>query len=1416
MGKPTYKILISILILGLSMPSLGGGDVAPAHARALSAISGDSSSLARASVEAKKCRSGTEWVWTSGPSQPATALKAQAALHAKGISASVAAYGFGEKDSCGAFELFAVDYEITLKGAVPRTAAARKTLGKNIRSTLAKTTKPQLGNVRVKDGSGETVDFSQPPNPATLDTATASLSAAEAASNKKVYLLIYDPILSNGQKLHEKMGWGSSTVLTQQVMNSFLSASRGQLGYSLAYTTEITDEWPLHTDGYRYTEAEYLYAYSHRAPHLPDSADYDAIIADPRFDICGKLNAGEIDELWIYAMPYAGLYESRLVGPNAYGYNSPPVDLTHGCSKLLPIMGLNYERGLPEAMHSFGHRMEASMTYIYGGWEENRTKTGWDRFGLVKAQSPDYSYSGCGSVHFPPNGTAHYDYSNPGSTLTNCDDFSNYPNLSDPLQVAVPVTCTTWNCSQYEFLMYWYGHLPQNLGCAADRVANDWWPYFADPNLALYPTLNCPEPTCPTITEWKGEYWSNPWLIGPAALCRNDATVDFQWGDASPDPTLKADKFSARWTRTSSFDAGVYRFYVSHDDGARIYIDDAAMAGGDFWDTACRTDSVDTRLEAGNHTIRIEMFEWDGGASAKGWWAERLGYIISGNAGVNGATITYTGGSTVSDRNGDYTFTVPSGWSGTVTPTKAGYLFSPPSSTYGEVVADQSDQDYTAGPVKYTISGNAGVAVVTINYTGGTTTSGSTGDYSFKVPEGWSGTVTPSKSGYTFLPASRSYENVTSDRPDQDYGATVIMYSISGNAGLAEATISYTGGSTTTASDGTYSFAVQHGWSGTVTPSKAGYLFSPGSRSYQNVTGDRNGQDYSASPVAYTISGNAGVGQATINYNGAIATSGIDGSYSFMVPHNWTGTATPSKPGYSFSPPSTIYSEPVTGDLPAQNYTATLLTYTISGNAGVAEATIDYVDGAATTDSSGAYSFSVPYGWSRTVTPSKTGYTFSPASRPYPNVTSNWIDQNYAAIAIRPRISGNAGVGGATVDYGEGSTTADSGGTYVFRVPYGWSGTVTPSKPGYTFSPGNRSYEAEPVTADRAEQNFTATLLRYTISGNAGVAWATISYTGGATTAGSAGSYSFSVPYGWSGIVTPSKPGYTFLPVSKLYGYMTTNWTGHNYAATLLSYTISGNAGAPGAAISYPGGSVIAGTDGRYAFSVPYGWTGTVTPSKTDLTFVPASRSYSNVKVNQTAGNYSVVQQFPSGGAADGWIAESSELSNVGGTLSSTSRLFTLGDDATRSQYRAILSFHTSGLPDNAIIESVKLRLVRRAVMPRGTNPFDLLGGLMIDVRNGFFGPSLLLQAVDFQAAPTRITVGPFKPTPVGARYTITLPTTAYAYINKMIRSGGVTQLRLRFRLGDNNNDVANLISFYSGNARAAYRPVLIITYHLP
>jgi len=187
---------------------------------------------------------------------------------------------------------------------------------------------------------------------------------------------------------------------------------------------------------------------------------------------------------------------------------------------------------------------------------------------------------------------------------------------------------------------------------------------------------------------------------------------------------------------------------------------------------------------------------------------------------------------------------------------------------------------------------------------------------------------------------------------------------------------------------------------------------------------------------------------------------------------------------------------------------------------------------------------------------------------------------------------------------------------------------------------------------------------------------------------------------------------------------------------------------------------------------------------------------------------------FKSVGAYDGWVLESSELSNKGGSLNAAATTFILGDDKTKKQYRDILSFNTASLPDKAVITSVTLKLRKSAVVGGG-DPVSIFNGFMVDIKKGFFGTAALLQVGDFQAAASK-TYGPFKPAPVSSWYSIDL-TNAKDYINKLTTNSGLTQIRVRFKLDDNNNAVANYLTLFSGNAPAASnRPQLIITYYVP
>ncbi len=130
-----------------------------------------------------------------------------------------------------------------------------------------------------------------------------------------------------------------------------------------------------------------------------------------------------------------------------------------------------------------------------------------------------------------------------------------------------------------------------------------------------------PQPTPVQITEWRGEYYGNANLVG-SPLVRNDVKIDFNWGNGSPMQGISADHFSVRWTRRLDFEARTYRFYVRVDDGARLWVDGQLLI--DQWrDSSVQTYTAERAMTAGQHDIRLEMYE-NTGLAAITFWREKV------------------------------------------------------------------------------------------------------------------------------------------------------------------------------------------------------------------------------------------------------------------------------------------------------------------------------------------------------------------------------------------------------------------------------------------------------------------------------------------------------------------------------------------------------------------------------------------------------------------------------------------------------------------------------------------------------------------------------------------------------------------------------------------------------------------------
>ena len=122
------------------------------------------------------------------------------------------------------------------------------------------------------------------------------------------------------------------------------------------------------------------------------------------------------------------------------------------------------------------------------------------------------------------------------------------------------------------------------------------------------------------ISNWKGEYFNNMTLSGTPVLVRDDPTIDFDWGGGSPAwGVVGSDQFSVRWTRSLALDGGTYRFQVTADDGARLWVNGALLVN-EWHDAGLTTYTRDIELPAGAIPVTFEYYENAGGAVAKLAW----------------------------------------------------------------------------------------------------------------------------------------------------------------------------------------------------------------------------------------------------------------------------------------------------------------------------------------------------------------------------------------------------------------------------------------------------------------------------------------------------------------------------------------------------------------------------------------------------------------------------------------------------------------------------------------------------------------------------------------------------------------------------------------------------------------------------
>lgn len=180
--------------------------------------------------------------------------------------------------------------------------------------------------------------------------------------------------------------------------------------------------------------------------------------------------------------------------------------------------------------------------------------------------------------------------------------------------------------------------------------------------------------------------------------------------------------------------------------------------------------------------------------------------------------------------------------------------------------------------------------------------------------------------------------------------------------------------------------------------------------------------------------------------------------------------------------------------------------------------------------------------------------------------------------------------------------------------------------------------------------------------------------------------------------------------------------------------------------------------------------------------------------------------------ADDGWLREANENSNTGGKANSIDtggEALRIGDALGDKQYKSIVSFDTSGIPANAVIQSAHLELTRGQQV--GLDPYTVLGNAQVDLAAIGFGGDPALANGDFESPADLNNIA----------LLIDDGNLAMAQLDESgrdaIAGSNRVQFRIGFELDDNDNTANDYVGYFSADhADPAKHPRMVVDYILP
>jgi hypothetical protein len=490
----------------------------------------------------------------------------------------------------------------------------------------------------------------------------------------------------------------------------------------------------------------------------------------------------------------------------------------------------------------------------------------------------------------------------------------------------------------------------------------------------------------------------------------------------------------------------------------------------------------------------------------------------------------------------------------------------------------------------------------------------------------------------TFISSNYWVDVVLSTTPISTFS---VSGTVSGSS-VAGVTVKLTGGSiatTTTNATGMFTFNGLLNGSYTVTPSKPGYTFAPTSRGVTVSNADISGVDFTSSPIVIgsncpcsiwdlnTVPGLASANDPNAIELGVRFRSDFDGVITgirFYKGVSNTGTHI----GNLWTNDGTLLGTAVFANETASGWQEVTFAQPIFIQANVTYVASYHTDAGfyAADDHYFDLPFdNVPLHALQNGTDGPNGvFSYGPSGFPTDSFQNRnyWVDVVFDPIFT---VSGTInGPGGAlTTVWLTGSATwstiTDASGHYAFVGITDGSYTVTPSKPGYKFVPGNRTVNVS--GGSQTNVDFDSAVQLWSINGTIGGAGgngATVTLSGDenlSTTADASGNFSFSGLANGDYTVTPTNAGFDFSPISQDVTITGASVSDINFTSASHFHSITGTisgSGGNGATVTLNGPSIATtSTDasGNYAFTGIVNGSYTVTPNKTLYQFTPISQN---------------------------------------------------------------------------------------------------------------------------------------------------------------------------------------------------------------